>query len=81
MNRRSLLQAAAACALLLSTVPPAAAEALDDLKKAGVLKVAVPQDFPPVRFGRHRPEAAGLRHRRGRADRQGDRGQARAWRR
>lgn len=47
MNRRSLLQAAAACALLLSTVPPAAAEALDDLKKAGVLKVAVPQDFPP----------------------------------
>ncbi|MGI4935902.1 MAG: transporter substrate-binding domain-containing protein, partial [Janthinobacterium lividum] len=32
-------------ALLLS--PAARADALDDITKAGVLRVAVPQDFPP----------------------------------
>lgn len=36
------------CAALVMTVGPLAnADALDDIMKAGVLKVAVPQDFPP----------------------------------
>jgi polar amino acid transport system substrate-binding protein len=38
--------AACACALLLVS-SSASADALDDIMKAGVLKVAVPQDFPP----------------------------------
>jgi len=42
--------AVAACALSL----PAAAEALDDIMKAKVIKVAVPQDFPP--FGSAGPD-------------------------
>jgi len=33
--------------LALAAALPASAEALDDVMKAGVLKVAVPQDFPP----------------------------------
>jgi polar amino acid transport system substrate-binding protein len=46
MNKNRVL--AAFALLLASLVPPAAsAEALDDIVKAGVLKVAVPQDFPP----------------------------------
>ena len=43
--RRALLALATATTALASL--PAAAEALDDIVKAKVLKVAVPQDFPP----------------------------------
>lgn len=56
--RRFLLKSfVAACALALpALVPPEAAraDALDDIVKAGVLKVAVPQDFPP--FGSVGPD-------------------------
>ncbi len=45
MNRRALLTAAAAALLLAHA--PAHADTLADVKKAGVLKVAVPQDYPP----------------------------------
>ena len=45
MNRRTLF-AACAAALLLAHAP-AHADAMADIKKAGVLKVAVPQDQPP----------------------------------
>ena len=48
---------------LLATVAlahtPARAE-LDDVKKAGVLKVAVPQDFPP--FGTVGPDPVSYTH-------------------
>jgi polar amino acid transport system substrate-binding protein len=46
MNRRSLLASLAIAALCASPLA-ARADSLDDIKKAGVLKVAVPQDFPP----------------------------------
>jgi len=46
MNRRHLL-ASLAFATLVASPLAAQAEALDDIMKAGVLKVAVPQDFPP----------------------------------
>ena len=46
MNRRHLL-ASLAFATLVASPLAAQAEALDDVMKAGVLKVAVPQDFPP----------------------------------
>ncbi len=36
----------------LMAAPPAKADALDDIMKAKVIKVAVPQDFAPVRLGR-----------------------------
>jgi polar amino acid transport system substrate-binding protein len=45
MNRRVLLSALAFAAIVAA--PAAHADALDDVMKAGVLKVAVPQDFPP----------------------------------
>jgi polar amino acid transport system substrate-binding protein len=41
------IAACALAALTLVSVSAARADALDDIKKAGVLKVAVPQDFPP----------------------------------
>jgi polar amino acid transport system substrate-binding protein len=41
------LAAALTGAILLLATGIARADALDDIKKAGVLKVAVPQDFPP----------------------------------
>lgn len=58
-TRRSFLTlglAAAALALALPAALPTAAraEALDDILKAGVIKVAVPQDFPP--FGSVGPD-------------------------
>lgn len=46
MKRRNLLLSLCA-ALVLTAGPLAHADALDDIVKAGVLKVAVPQDFPP----------------------------------
>jgi polar amino acid transport system substrate-binding protein len=46
MKRRALFAAAFALAAL-AQAPLAHADALADIKKAGVLKVAVPQDFPP----------------------------------
>jgi polar amino acid transport system substrate-binding protein len=46
MNRRHLLASLALAAAIAGPLP-AGAEALDDIIKAGVLKVAVPQDFPP----------------------------------
>ncbi|CAN5409846.1 transporter substrate-binding domain-containing protein [soil metagenome] len=46
MNRRSLLQTVLLAAAIAVPVT-ASADALDDIMKAGVLKVAVPQDFPP----------------------------------
>ncbi len=46
MLRRTLLLTAVAAAALLAS-PLARADALADIMKAGTLKVAVPQDFPP----------------------------------
>src|SRR5450755_3306420 len=46
MNRRSVLCAFTA-ALVLSAPFASRADSLDDIMKGGVLKVAVPQDFPP----------------------------------
>ena len=45
MKRRHILLALAAVVIVAPL--PASADALDDIMKAGVLKVAVPQDFPP----------------------------------
>ncbi|WP_024301139.1 transporter substrate-binding domain-containing protein [Pseudogulbenkiania sp. MAI-1] len=49
MNRRTLLRTLAGSAVLagLLAAPLAHADALADIKKAGVVRVAVPQDFPP----------------------------------
>lgn len=49
MNRRTLLRILSTSALALGVLAsvPARADALDSIKKAGVLRVAVPQDFPP----------------------------------
>lgn len=46
MKLSTLLLGLMAGALLIST-SVARADALDDIHKAGVLRVAVPQDFPP----------------------------------
>jgi polar amino acid transport system substrate-binding protein len=46
MNRRSLLLALTVLPLLIAPLA-GLADSLDDIMKAGVLKVAVPQDFPP----------------------------------
>ena len=46
MNRRTLLQMLAVVPLLIAPLA-GHADALDDIMKARVLKVAVPQDFPP----------------------------------
>lgn len=53
MKRLAHAALALAAALTLFATLPARAE-LDDIKKAGVLKVAVPQDFPP--FGTVGPD-------------------------
>lgn len=45
-SRRILLAAAAALAFATHS-PDSRAEALDDIMKAGVIRIAVPQDFPP----------------------------------
>ena len=44
---RIAVAALAGTILCFAIASPARADALDDIKKAGVLKVAVPQDFPP----------------------------------
>lgn len=59
-SRRTILAAAAAALTLSFQATAARAEALDDIVKAGVIRIAVPQDFPPLRQRRHRPQAAGL---------------------
>ena len=46
MNRRDLIAALAFAALVAAPVA-ASADALDDIMKAGTIKIAVPQDFPP----------------------------------
>lgn len=46
MNRRTLLLSLCTAATLLAA-PLTHADTLDDIVKAGTLKVAVPQDFPP----------------------------------
>lgn len=50
---RRLLLAAGLAGLIVSSLP-AHADALDDILKAGVIKIAVPQDFPP--FGSVGPD-------------------------
>ena len=52
MKRRNLLKFAALFAVV--AISPAHADALADLTKAGVIKIAVPQDFPP--FGSAGPD-------------------------
>jgi polar amino acid transport system substrate-binding protein len=52
MKRRNLLQLAVLFAAV--AVTPAHADALADLTKAGIVKIAVPQDFPP--FGSAGPD-------------------------
>jgi len=54
MNCLSLFSRLAAAAVLLAAPALSGAEALDDIAGAGVLKVAVPQDFPP--FGSVGPD-------------------------
>ena len=46
-SRRVLLAAATAALAFAFHTPDSRAEALADIMKAGVIKVAVPQDFPP----------------------------------
>src|SRR5471030_2507909 len=52
LSRASILALVAAG--LAGTALPAHAEGLDDITKAGTLRVAVPQDFPP--FGSAGPD-------------------------
>ncbi|WP_172327247.1 transporter substrate-binding domain-containing protein [Mangrovicoccus sp. HB161399] len=47
ITKRSFLAAALAAATALCAAPMAMADALEDIKSAGVIRVAVPQDFPP----------------------------------
>lgn len=49
MNRRLILRLLSASAIAISMLGslPAHADNLDSIKKAGILRVAVPQDFPP----------------------------------
>ena len=47
MQRRQLLTAALLAAVALAVPRQASAEALDDIMKAKVIKIAVPQDFAP----------------------------------
>ncbi|MDQ8022009.1 MAG: transporter substrate-binding domain-containing protein [Moraxellaceae bacterium] len=49
MNRRSILQflSVSAFALGMAVSAPAHADALENIKKAGVIRIAVPTDFPP----------------------------------
>ncbi|MBE3638180.1 transporter substrate-binding domain-containing protein [Mangrovicoccus algicola] len=47
ITKRRLLAAALAAATALSAAPAAFADALEDIKSAGIIRVAVPQDFPP----------------------------------
>lgn len=53
-QRRAALAAGAALAFGLAFATPARADALDNIKKAGVIRIAVPQDFPP--FGTVGPD-------------------------
>ncbi|MDP9644953.1 transporter substrate-binding domain-containing protein [Paraburkholderia caledonica] len=52
--RRTLLAALLVSPVLAITVPAAHADTLDNIAKAGVLKVAVPEDYPP--FGSVGPD-------------------------
>ena len=54
MHRRLILAAGTALVAWLLATGPAGADGLDRVQKAGVLRVAVPQDFPP--FGTVGPE-------------------------
>ncbi|WP_108261684.1 transporter substrate-binding domain-containing protein [Mangrovicoccus ximenensis] len=47
ITKRSFLAAVLAAATALSAAPMAMADALESIKEAGILRVAVPQDFPP----------------------------------
>ncbi|KAG1584890.1 hypothetical protein G6F46_014922 [Rhizopus delemar] len=46
MNRRTLLLSLCTAASLLAA-PLTYADTLDDIVRAGTIKIAVPQDFPP----------------------------------
>ncbi|MFM0214505.1 transporter substrate-binding domain-containing protein [Paraburkholderia strydomiana] len=52
--RRTLLAALLVSPVLATTAPAAHADTLDNIAKAGVLKVAVPEDYPP--FGSVGPD-------------------------
>ena len=54
LDRRTLVLAGLGLAAASLTALPARADALDDIMKAGVIKIAVPQDFPP--FGSVGPD-------------------------
>ncbi len=54
MNLKRMFSAAAIAVSLVASATSARAEALDDIMKAGVIKIAVPQDFPP--FGSVGPD-------------------------
>lgn len=54
MSVSSLLRPALALGLMLAATAPARADLLDDIMKAGVLRVAVVQDYPP--FGSAGPD-------------------------
>jgi len=53
-GRRAWLAALLAAPLVMLTAPAAHADALDNIAKSGVLKVAVPEDYPP--FGSVGPD-------------------------
>ncbi len=59
-HEETVLIALAGAACLLSSVSAAQADQLQDIEKRGVIRIAVPQDFPPVRLGGYRPAAAGV---------------------
>jgi polar amino acid transport system substrate-binding protein len=48
-----------ALAAMLAALTPAFADQLADIKSAGVLRVAVPQDFPPFGFSNEKMEVVG----------------------
>ena len=47
MSLKSVLSLFAATVLLLVAAPPAVADKLEDIIQSGVIKIAVPSDFPP----------------------------------
>ena len=51
-SRRTFLYAAMAVSAVAALLPgrPAHADALANIQKAGVIRVAIPNDFPPVSY-------------------------------
>ncbi len=50
MSPKRLLTMVVAAASLVATTTPAIADELDDILRAGVVRIGVPQDFPPFGF-------------------------------